>query len=1082
MAIQLRVAPSLDVLSKEIIRDLKNENTGVFEKQWIVTQTDGINNWLSHQLALNAGVAANLEFKKVNDIVNVIYRWVCPNTTTLIDKDRITWTVFSILNEASFKNNFPAIALYYDGSESRRASLAAEMADLFDQYQIYRQDKIISWNNKQLNEEEDSNWQGFLWNELKIRLGNDYSDRVEVSANILKQLKVKDNQLIIQQKMPRLRFFGLAIVTPYYLELFHVLSEFIEINFFLLNPCPDKLWMDDLSDKKLAYLRNRPDLLNLKTVGNELLINWGSVLRESYELLLSEDNYVNSYEVIDSNITSNESETLLGRIQQEIINNIPNSERKLISDELLHDGSFQLIGCYTPVREVEVLYNYLIDLFANNSSIASREVAVMVTDIDVYAPFIKAVFDNGPVELPYTIADESVSRGNTLFTAMRDILSIDPFTFKAEEVLSLLDSPYISRRFGFKDLVSVRQAVREAGIYFGAAFTNVTDEMYEQTEAWMVSWDYGLQKIMYGLCMSGEEEFRGSERPLFPLDTAEGTGMYDRVRLFHFIKVLKGLMNDRLQRKTLKEWSDYLGKIMNEMILEEDEEDDDFPRFADLKESIMKLDDAAEGETISYQTFYQVFINRLEEQRRTNKFAGRGINFCSMLPMRSVPFKVIALMGMDFDKFPRQNTPLSFSLIGKEKRPGDRNVRENDKHLFLESILAAREKLYISYLARDVNKGTDQPPSTLVDELLDYIALKTNDVAGFKKTLTRIHPLHLFSSKYCDRTSKLSSNYLGNILVQGNNFSKDPSREAFVYDLSNTSLENFAVFFRHPIKYYFNKLLGIYYWDEDERLAEAELFELNNLQKWKVKDELIRLDSEPDIYTIRQKKSGKIPLANMGNVLVRQMEEETREFKTLLQTVKGGNQETHLDVNYSAAGFTIIGTIPVYGNSYVYCNFSSGLLKHIMYPWINYLVAIAQETSPKLDFIALFNVKDAPFLVSYSEELRDFARSVLPQFIELFKEGNNQIVLFHPLMAKVFYKKESPEYERDELIELYEKEFENDAYSKDNIFSVDEYIKQFIENNLFDYEIFNETNLGKFKENTLLLMGELQKRLPQMFL
>ena len=111
MAIQLRVAASLDILSEELIVDLKNEKTGVFDKQWVVTQTDGINNWLRHQLALQAGIAANLEFTKVNDILKLLYYWLCPDAPVLMDKDRITWALFASLNEDEFKTKFPEIAI-----------------------------------------------------------------------------------------------------------------------------------------------------------------------------------------------------------------------------------------------------------------------------------------------------------------------------------------------------------------------------------------------------------------------------------------------------------------------------------------------------------------------------------------------------------------------------------------------------------------------------------------------------------------------------------------------------------------------------------------------------------------------------------------------------------------------------------------------------------------------------------------------------------------------------------------------------------------------------------------------------------
>jgi exodeoxyribonuclease V gamma subunit len=1089
MAIQLRVAASLDILSEELIVDLKNEKTGVFDKQWVVTQTDGINNWLRHQLALQAGIAANLEFTKVNDILKLLYYWLCPDAPVLMDKDRITWALFASLNEDEFKTKFPEIAIYYKENETRRALLATEMADLFDQYQIYRQDKIISWNKNEIQEEDDLNWQGFLWSKLKERLGKEYYDRVDVSTRILNQLKEEESRKKVQLKLPCLRFFGLAIVTPYYLELFNVLSEIIDIKFYLLNPSPDQLWMDDLSDKKIAALRNRPDLLELRSTGNELLINWGSILRESYQILLSEDDYVNRYEVVDTPLFLNDPTSLLSCIQSEIYNNIPNASRKPIDDKMLNDGSLQINGCYTPVREIEVLYNYLVEVFASNTSIGARDIVVMTTDIDTYAPYIKAIFDNAPVSIPYTIADESVSKGNTLFTAIRDILSVDTQTFKAEEVLALLDSSYIRRRFNFNDIAIVRQAVREAGIYFGTGTNDDASELYDQTEAWMVSWKYGLEKMMYGLCMSSDEEFAGANKPLIPLDTAEGAGMYDRVRLYHFIQVLKNLLDERLERKTLKQWSEYLGKIMTEMILEEDDEDEDFPRFAHLKDSIMQLDEAAAGESISYQTFRQVFFDKLEQERRTNRYAGRGVNFCSMLPMRSVPFKVVAILGMDFDKYPRQDSALSFNLIGKEKRPGDRSVRENDKHLFLESILAAREKLYISYIARDAEKGTDQPPSTLVDELLDYIALKTADVAGFKKSKICIHPLHLFSTKYCEPDSKLAPNYLGNSLIQGNQFQNDPNRKDDTSDFSIIPLEQFAHFFNNPIKYYFNKKLGIYYRENDERISDAELFELDNSQKWQVKNDLIQSDLDPDNYIKQEKQSGKLPLANMGKVLVHDLYNSIQEFSEVLKNLTQGKVQSQLDINYTFDNSKIQGTLPVYDNNYIYYTVSTSKLKHYIYPWVSYLVAIAQDSAPKLDFTILFNHKEdkgkkkekiTPFNIFYSEDLCNFAKSILPDLLKLFKQGHDRIVLFYPPLAPLCYVLDPPQFESQALIDIYEEELEKEQgilyFNKDN------YLKQVIEANDFSYEIFNDDNTAEFTRNTLLLTQELKSRLPKLFL
>jgi exodeoxyribonuclease V gamma subunit len=145
MGMQLRVASSLQVLSTELITDLSNDRPAVFSKQFVVTQTEGVNNWLKYELAQKLGIAANLQFVGINDIVLLLYRWLCPNDSILIDKNNMTWAIFAELKEKDFCDRFPAIAAYYENNQTNRAGLAAEMADLFDQYQIYRHDKIALW-------------------------------------------------------------------------------------------------------------------------------------------------------------------------------------------------------------------------------------------------------------------------------------------------------------------------------------------------------------------------------------------------------------------------------------------------------------------------------------------------------------------------------------------------------------------------------------------------------------------------------------------------------------------------------------------------------------------------------------------------------------------------------------------------------------------------------------------------------------------------------------------------------------------------------------------------------------------------
>jgi exodeoxyribonuclease V gamma subunit len=1082
MGMELRVASSLQILATELITDLGNEKPAVFSKQCVVTQTEGVNNWLKYELAQTVGIAANLQFLGINDILLLLYHWVCPDESTLIDKNNMTWAIFAELKEKEFCDRFPTISSYFANDEGHRAALAAEMADLFDQYQIYRHDKIAKWKKDENAEEGENSWQVYLWHKMKNRLKEGYSDRLDVSTRLLQKLKDPDAIQLIKNRLPSLRFFGIVIVTPYYLELFSTLSKIINVKFYLLNPCPEILWMDDLSNKKIAALRKRPDLLEKRNTGNELLINWGSIVKSSYSMMLAHEDYVNQYEVINDTTSEKLPSTLLRTIQYEIIHNLSESQRAKINKAMTTDQSLQLVGSFTPVREVEILYNYLLD---EDPALRARDILIMVSDIDKYAPLVRAVFDNAPVSIPYNIADESVTEGNTIFTAIKDILSIDAALFKAEEVLSLLDSPFIRNRFGFTDTSVVRQAVREAGIYFGT-IDRTGNPTYENTEAWMVSWDYGLEKIMYGLCISGEIEFNNGSHPLYPLDTAEGMAMADRTRLYHFIEVLKSILDERQQNRNLAEWAVYLGSIVREMIVDEEEENEDYPRFAALMETIAGSDQILQGETISYTTFRQIFFSKLEAEKRSRTFAGKGVGFCSLVPMRSVPYKIIGLLGMNFDSFPRQDSELSFSLIGKEPRPGDRSVRENDKHLFLETILAAKERLYISYLARDVRKGADMPPSTLVDELLDYIAQQTEEPVQFKKEKITIHPLHLFSTKYRNPHNKLPPNYLGNTLIEKSRFKKTEIAQTSTTRLTEVTVDHFCAFFKNPIKYYFNRQLSIYYHEEEEKIADTEIFELDTLQGWNIKDHLLKNNIEDTgVFIDRLKKAGKLPLANMGLVEAEQLFEEVAPYSTLLTDYKQGQPPRQLDILFEAEKLTIRGKVTLYGDQYIFCVLSSTALKWIMIPWIQYLLALAQAASGPLGFHFIYKAKSAPhtFSIAPGEISKQEASNHINALIDCFLAGQESYFPFYPVLGYAYFKKARNEstfltLDRDKLYEDIEAEKDN---ANSNLFSDGGYIEKVINPKNTNTGLFGEASVKQLNENIKKLMSPIYDKCKEVF-
>ena len=891
MPFSLHVSNDLHELAKQLQDDLKTAgiSSGPFSPQFILTQTDGMKTWLQHTLAEGLGIAADIEFLQPKDLMSRLQYHVLGHRggRESLSKDELCWGIYALLAEPSFAARFPEKASYYADDDIRRIAFAWKLADLFDQYQVYRWKTVAEWNAmtpEQVSSTAD--WQAVLWCGVRERFRGAGFDRVEIAESIIRGLISEEHAARVVSRMPQLHLFGVAVITPFFLRLFEALARHIDIRMYLINPAPLQYWLDDKSEARLAYLRSkhRQDavLRSRSAEGNDLLLNWGQIIRESFQLLFLNDHFVNIYD--DSRVVEPPSPTtLLERIQSAVFAN--RSLPQLAADPVLRigesqtgDGSIVLNGCYTPAREVETLYNYLVDLVADSPEpIAARDILVLVSDIDRYAPYIRSVFGHGSgtdqdgrpgASFPYSIADDALTSGANLFSALLRILEFPGDRFKAEDVLGLLELPLVRKRFRLGELDDLRAAVREADIHFGYA----GDSQY--------SWQVGLQRMMLGLCMLVDEnhEFEADGKVILPLTSEEGSGGQDRIRLGYFVRVLADKVMRRQQDRTISEWMAYLKEVVDDMVFDPDEEDtESYPEFIRMVEEMSVWEDPFQ-QKIPFDVFLHQFRSRLVSERRSNRFVSRGITFCSLVPMRSIPFRVVAMLGMNFDEFPRHQDPLAFSLLAGDRQLGDRNVRQNDNHLFLETLLSAREKLYISYLARSDKDGSDLPPSALVDELIDFVARAAgSDTDELRKKWVRIHPLHPFSSAYDGRTLRnyLSPNrYLTGVELETSD------RTAETGAIRQIRLDRLKSFLQSPPMHYLTSRFGIRYeWDESELIADHELFELDNIQSSNLRSRLLRVpEGEKDRFIRSESLHGRLPSGNFALATVWQASEELAEL------------------------------------------------------------------------------------------------------------------------------------------------------------------------------------------------------------
>jgi exodeoxyribonuclease V gamma subunit len=532
--------------------------------------------------------------------------------------------------------------------------------------------------------------------------------------------------------------------------------------------------------------------------------------------------------------------------------------------------------------------------------------------------------------------------------------------------------------------------------------------------------------------MNGGNEFGAGDESFYPLDVVEGNISHEVIRFVHFAEALMDMLDERKKVRTITGWVEYVDGVLHNFVFNKEETtDEDYGLLLNQLENYNSFSELF-TEEISYEVFIHSFSPTLSHATRSKSFAGGGITFCSLIPMRSIPFKVVALLGMNFDKFPRKENNVSFNLMEKEKRRGDRNVKENDKHLFLETLLSAKNYLYISYIGQSLKDNSMLPPSVLVDELIDYIASAAKEPAKIREQLVTLHPMHGFSKKYHNADERLYS-YPRIAKHEIKDLRKDRTSEPLTFE--EVSLSSLIAFLKNPFKGYYNKVLGIYYNTDDVTLRDTELFQLDTLQRWWLKNPLLNIDGEKrESYKDRLLKTGLLPLKNMAEIELKEIETEIFPGKQRFHEIINNAEEKKLPVDLEIDGCRLRGTIPfVYDDALVFVSWSKRETKYLLDAYIHYLAARAAGYKVKLHFIS--SVKDDVFLGA--EISKADATSRLKELLDLYKHAHESILAFDPGF-KIKPGKIEDVNEHTLQKELKDK-FENFTYTSQDVYMNNEY-------------------------------------------
>ena len=1083
---------ALSIFSSNDVLSLKNTIGARIKKQvltmdpfkpvYIVTQTEGMNVWLKTQLAEQLDITANIIFLNPNDLVTRVNKIIGGPTFETFPKESVSWALYELLATKEFLNKYrtdPAVSYYKIENDpqkkfddAKRYALAAQLSDLFDQYQIYRHGMIQDWNDEK---NDNPCFQEYLWRKLKIKLGDKLQDKTIARKNIIHCFERNETTKwdLVKNEFIELHFFGLSIFTPFHFEIFEKLASIkdFNLNFYLLNPSPEEYWYEDKPEKTiLKWALKYPN--KAITEGNGLLTNWGKVIQDTFYLFFKNDENINNY---SSDLVPVSNQKLLGKIQNDILTN--NTEKtKIFTDVDLIDKSFQIHSSYNKAREVEALYNAILNIVENDKTITSKDI-VVTCDIDEYASYISAVFDTAPKKFKYTIADSVYLQGDSPLKALESLLNINNSNFNAETILQLLDFTCIKKKFGIQNTELVGLIVEKALFRFGIEGDQIDD-------SYLYSLSNSIKKIILGISLKIE----GTYDELYPIDIIEGFDSEEALKFCVFADALVEMLKNRGNApKSLLEWTTYVDDTAQQFLFVDNEEDEKELRHQamivkHLGNFFLISDPAYCAEEISWNIFVNSFLDLLGKDRRTKRYVSNGITFCSHIPMRSLPYKMVCMLGLDFDKFPRKDRKLSFSKISGIER-GDRSVRENDKHLFLESLMSAKDYFYLSYIGNSSKDNTNIPSSVLVEELITYIADRSvgNDIA--KKLVTR-HPLHAFSTKYNkEETPNLVSYLIDN---QTQDIPMKPAAgdegdaSGKATEVEVIKLGDLVSFFKNPIKYYYNKVLKIYYEDQDTLIKVTEMFEMDKLEEWKLKDSLMDLDDMELLDSRDLIIKGELPSKNMGIAYSEHFKNKISGLHSMYWSLRnaaleqvGADEYKEYKNNLNLDQHTIIeGKLDnLFNNQLLGYSLSSNprSRKNLIELYIQYLFLRATNVEVNATFLKINssnkNIETYPIVNQLTNEE---ALSLLKELVSIFKEGQKRIIPFYPdlvLTINIEFLNENDFNEKldtnlEKLLNTFEDYFDDNKFDK---YALNEESKDF----------FKIETMVEFYSNIQILFGKI---------
>jgi exodeoxyribonuclease V gamma subunit len=1049
-----RLEVLLDRLAEQISVPLADPLT----PESILVQNPGMARWVSQGLAGRLGVAANLEFplpaRFFWEILGVWIEDLPPRSDW--DRERLLWRIYARLPALAAGSDpaFAGPARFLQGEPLglKTYQLAKRVADLFDQYLVYRPEMLLGWESGEDGPDPDSRWQAALWRALKSDLPAPHR------AGLFGRLEGALAQgLPPRSALPeRILAFGLSALPPIYCQVLAGLARLVPVHLFALSPCRG-YWADLADEPRRARARARElgqsqtrsqagaqtgslsgaeagapagtaqgtpasDLLDS---GNPLLASWGRAgMAFQDQLIEMGGEPLERYREPGAG-------SLLCALQSDILElddrRSADPQGRTPLDPA--DGSLLVHACHSPRREVQVLHDRLLRLFEELPDLRPRDILAMAPDIDVYAPHVESVFGGPvaagePIAIPWSIADRRLSAEQPLLKAVTGLLALPDSRLGASEVLDWLELPAIARRFGLDEpaVTRIRTWVAETGIRWGldGAMRAGLELPGEDAN----SWAFGLRRLFLGYALPAPESGGPELHPLpegavLPYPDLEGPDAEALGGLQQLIDTLAYWREDLSRPRPMADWASALNRLLDDLLDPDQEED---ALVQPLRETIdgLRADCECAGfeGTLGLDVLKAELADCLDGPAPVQRFLTGRVTFCNMVPMRSVPARVVCLLGLNGADFPRDPRPPAFDLMAAHPRRGDRSRREDDRWLFLESLLAARDCLHLSYVARDQRDLAIQVPSVPVDELLAYVrgAFRLPDGADPAERLVVRHPLQPFSRRcfdgadprigsfrdtWCRAAAALPEPGSDRFLSEPLQRPEAPTAPEPASELepAELELEDLIRFLRCPPEWFLTRRLGLRPPEESASLDDTEPLLLEGLEAWTVRQRIFDLaeegrgaEAEPWLCA-----AGLLPHGLAGELKLEQQAERVAAYRERLAPYRADQLEP-LELDLPVGGMRLRGWLSGLGDQgLVVRRLGRARAQDLLALWVRHL-ALNLAAPPGIDGRSVLVAEDSTASLPPLED----PGGPLADLVGLYLQGQDEPLRLYPETSLAF--------------------------------------------------------------------------------